>query len=88
MYGAKSLNKWPDVPDDIDSVYVATNKRTFFFQGSKFWRYTGGQLDEGFPRKAGYKYPDRFEVAIKDNEEVLYYYLFKGEDFTKVSPAN
>ena len=38
-----------DAPADLNAALALANK-IFFFKGERYWRYTGGKLDGGYPR--------------------------------------
>ena len=48
----RSISKdWVGLPDNIDAAFTWTNGKTYFFKGSRYWRFTDFTLD------TVYKYP-------------------------------
>lgn len=42
---------WPGLPANIDAAFTYKNGKTYFFKGSKYWRYNGQNIDGDYPKE-------------------------------------
>lgn len=42
---------WPGLPGNIDAAFTYKNGKTYFFKGSKYWRYNGQKVDGQYPKE-------------------------------------
>lgn len=42
---------WPGLPGNIDAAFTYKNGKTYFFKGSKYWRYNGQKMDGDYPKE-------------------------------------
>lgn len=42
---------WMGLPGNIDAAFTYKNGKTYFFKGSKYWRYQGTTLDGEYPKE-------------------------------------
>lgn len=42
---------WPGLPGNIDAAFTYKNGKTYFFKGSKYWRYNGQKVDGEYPKE-------------------------------------
>lgn len=41
---------WHGLPGNIDAAFTYKNGKTYFFKGSKYWRYNGQRVDGDYPK--------------------------------------
>jgi len=81
---------WPGLPRTPDAAFTWTNGLTYFFLGSKYYRYTNKTLDQGFPKrmKEGFTgVPSYLDAAILSSNQTQIY-LLKNSRFWTFTPSN
>jgi len=48
---------WPGMPRTPDAGFTWTNGLTYFFVGTKYYRYSNKSLDQGFPKRMKHGFP-------------------------------
>jgi len=71
---------WSGLPGNIDAAFTYKNEKTYFFKGTKYWRYTETTMDDGYPKSIADGFPgipDNVDAALfwKGNGMI---YFFKG----------
>ncbi|XP_051965623.1 matrix metalloproteinase-28 [Xyrauchen texanus] len=74
--------RWPKVPLAIEAAaFSPLDKKLYFFKGRQMWRYSGSDLDPGFPRKNS-------ESSLPKHPDCAFFYrplghmmLFKGSRY-------
>ncbi len=71
---------WIDLPSNIDAAFTGNKRKLFFFKGSQYWRYTGINMDAGYPKKISQGFegiPDNIDAVMRlASLETVYF--FKG----------
>ncbi|KAF7665578.1 hypothetical protein LDENG_00138280 [Lucifuga dentata] len=75
--------RWPQLPLAIEAAaFSPPDAKWYFFKGKRMWRYTGGVLDPGFPKKSS-------ELGLPRHPDCAFYYaplghmvLFKGSRYS------
>lgn len=72
----------------IDAAFTYKNGKTYFFQGSKYWRYSGRQMDGDYPKDISDGFtgiPDNIDAALVwgGNGKI---YFYKGTKFWRFDP--
>ncbi|XP_050545974.1 macrophage metalloelastase-like isoform X3 [Daktulosphaira vitifoliae] len=78
---------WIGLPNNIDAVFTYNNQKTYFFKGSKYWRFTETSLDKDFPREIAFGFagiPNNIDSAMNLNDKI---YFFKGEKYWVYHPT-
>ncbi|XP_076822278.1 matrix metalloproteinase-19-like isoform X2 [Clavelina lepadiformis] len=86
-YPRKIGKFWEKLPGNIQAaVYSKTTKRTYFFKGSRVWRYDNNRrLERGFPRKVSdLGIPKNLDAAMQWGSDGMMY-VFKGDRFYQFS---
>ena len=83
-----NLNLYPSTADRIDASFTWTNGKTYFFKDDRYWRFSDGKNDPGYPRliKKGFDgIPDNVDAAFvwSGNGKI---YFFKGENYWRFDP--
>lgn len=42
---------WFGLPGHIDAAFTYRNGKTYFFKGSKYWRFRGKKMEDGYPKE-------------------------------------
>ena len=77
------------MPGNLDASFTWTNGKTYFFKGSKYWRFSAfGKLDRGYPKpldKGFSGIPSNVDAAMvwPENDKI---YFFKGSKYWKFDP--
>uniref|UniRef100_UPI00398F202F matrix metalloproteinase-28 isoform X2 n=1 Tax=Pristiophorus japonicus TaxID=55135 RepID=UPI00398F202F len=81
--GPLSLQKsWPELPAAIEAAAVSERGGKFyFFRGGRCWRYSEGQLDEGFPMKVKAMGLPRHPDAAFYFRPLSHVVIFKGSKY-------
>lgn len=74
--------RWSDLPPAIEAAaFSPLDSKLYFFKGKRMWRYTGSQLDTGFPRLTS-------ELDLPRHPDCAFFYaplghliLFKGSRY-------
>ena len=80
---------WNGLSSDLNAAFTWTNGKTYFFKGSKYWRFSEvGVLDDGYPKdfnKGFQGAPDNVDAAMvwPANNKI---YFFKGTKYWKLDP--
>ena len=80
---------WNGLPGNLDASFTWTNGKTYFFKGSKYWRFSAfGKLDRGYPKpldKGFSGIPTNVDAAMvwPENDKI---YFFKGSKYWKFDP--
>eukprot|EP00090_Calanus_glacialis_P014426 TRINITY_DN23206_c0_g1_i1.p1 TRINITY_DN23206_c0_g1~~TRINITY_DN23206_c0_g1_i1.p1 ORF type:complete len:189 (+),score=48.63 TRINITY_DN23206_c0_g1_i1:42-608(+) len=82
------IEAW-SLPGNLDAAFQWENGKTYFFKGSKYWRFSEvGVLDDGYPKDV-----DRgFEGAPNNVDAAMVWpvnnkiYFFKGTKYWKLDP--
>ncbi|XP_055595717.1 matrix metalloproteinase-18-like [Uranotaenia lowii] len=75
-------SKWPGLPGNIDAAFRFTDGRSYFFKGTKYWRFRGSRLEAGHPRliKDGFRgLPNSIDAAFVDADGDIF--AFKGGQY-------
>ncbi|XP_044001576.1 matrix metalloproteinase-19-like [Aphidius gifuensis] len=77
---------WQGLPGNIDAAFSLYDRYTFFFKGTKFWRYLDDKVDGNyFPREISQDFPgvpnDIDAATISSKNGIIYF--FKGAHFWK-----
>ncbi|XP_013144288.1 PREDICTED: matrix metalloproteinase-16 [Papilio polytes] len=80
---------WPGLPANIDAAFTYKNGKTYFFKGSKYWRYNGQNIDGDYPKEISEGFtgiPDNIDAALvwSGNGKI---YFYKGAKFWRFDPA-
>ncbi|XP_076002708.1 matrix metalloproteinase-28 [Genypterus blacodes] len=75
--------RWPHLPLAIEAAaFSPPDSKWYFFKGKRLWRYSGGVLDSGFPKKSS-------ELGLPHHPDCAFYYaplghmvLFKGSRYS------
>ncbi|XP_060077844.1 matrix metalloproteinase-20-like [Ylistrum balloti] len=69
-------------PKNPGAIVKARNQRLYFFKGYRFWRYTRGQLDRGYPKviKGEDNWYRNAKAAVLWRDGFVY--LFKGSEYS------
>ncbi|OWF41144.1 Matrix metalloproteinase-20 [Mizuhopecten yessoensis] len=69
-------------PKNPGAIVKARNQRLYFFKGKRFWRYTRGQLDSGYPKviKGESNWYRNVKAAVLWRDGNVY--LFKGSEYS------
>lgn len=74
-------SRWRGLTRDFDAAFTHNNRKSYFFKGTKYWKYTGTTLDKDYPKEISYGFP-----GIPNNIDSVFYtannnkvYFFKGE---------
>jgi len=57
---------WSGLPGNIDTAFTYKNDETYFFKGTKYWKYTGTTMDDGYPKYIADGFP-----GIPDNVDAV-----------------
>ena len=73
---------------NIDAAFTYKNGKTYFFQGRKYWRYSGRSVDGDYPKDISDGFtgiPDHVDAAFVwgGNGKI---YFFKGKSFWRFDP--
>lgn len=73
---------------NIDAAFTYKNGKTYFFQGTKYWRYQGRQVDGDYPKEISDGFtgiPDHLDAAMVwgGNGKI---YFYKGSKFWRFDP--
>lgn len=73
---------------NIDAAFTYKNGKTYFFQGTKYWRYSGRQVDGDYPKEISEGFtgiPDHLDAALVwgGNGKI---YFYKGSKFWRFDP--
>lgn len=76
------------ITGNIDAAFTYKNGKTYFFQGSKYWRYSGRQMDGDYPKEISDGFtgiPDNLDAALVwgGNGKI---YFYKGTKFWRFDP--
>lgn len=79
---------WSGLPNNIDAAFTYKNGKTYFFKGSKYWRYNGRTLDGDYPKEISEGFtgiPDNVDAAMVwgGNGKI---YFYKGSKFWRFDP--
>uniref|UniRef100_A0A3B4A7F8 Peptidase metallopeptidase domain-containing protein n=1 Tax=Periophthalmus magnuspinnatus TaxID=409849 RepID=A0A3B4A7F8_9GOBI len=74
--------RWADLPPAIEAAaFSPIDSKLYFFKGRRMWRYSGSQLDPGFPRRT-------VELELPRHPDCAFFYaplghmiLFKGSRY-------
>ena len=75
-------------PDRIDASFTWTNGKSYFFKDDRYWRFSEGKKDPGYPRliKKGFDgIPGFVDAAFvwSGNGKI---YFFKGKHYWRFDP--
>ena len=75
-------------PGKIDASFTWKNGKTFFFRDNKYWRFSRGKPDPGYPKlisKGFAGIPDNVDAVFvwSGNDKI---YFFKGSKYWKFEP--
>lgn len=73
---------------NIDAAFTYKNGKTYFFKGTKYWRYSGRTVDGDYPKKISDGFtgiPDHLDAALVwgGNGKI---YFYKGSKFWRFDP--
>jgi len=81
---------WPGLSRTPDAGFTWTNGLTYFFIGSKYYRYTNRTLDEGFPRRMKHGFsgiPIYLDAAVLSPNQTQIFFV-KNSRFWTFSPQD
>lgn len=82
-------NRWIIIQiGHIDAAFTYKNGKTYFFQGTKYWRYSGRVMDGDYPKEISDGFtgiPDHLDAAMVwgGNGKI---YFYKGSKFWRFDP--
>ena len=88
-YPRSISSDWDGLPANLDAAFTWTNGKTYFFKGSKYWRFSDvGQMDSGYPKQLDKGFsgiPTNVDAAFvwPVNDKI---YFFKGSIYWKFDP--
>ncbi|XP_077283646.1 matrix metalloproteinase-19-like [Arctopsyche grandis] len=83
--------KWKELEGPILAVYQDENGWTYFFTGTKLWKYFGNYLQDGYPKNIKEVFleaPDTITSVIESNDQLLlidskYRYIYSKDNNKK-----
>ncbi|XP_077994060.1 stromelysin-1-like [Glandiceps talaboti] len=82
-YPKKLSSVYFGMPNDITAAFTsAMTQKTYFFKGDHIWRFSGTELDVGYPKKTdemGLPHSPDAAFYWRDNEEEIY--ILKGNKY-------
>ena len=92
-YPRSTSSDWAGLPGDLDASFTYTNGKMFFFNGSRYWRFSNDghripDVDAGYPKeiRTGFAgIPNDVDAAVMIKKSV---YFFKGSSYWKFDPSD
>lgn len=79
---------WPGLPSNLNAAFHYKNGKTYFFKGSKYWKYSGRTLDGKYPKEIDTGFPgipDDIDAAtVWGGNTTIFFY--KGSKFWRFDP--